>query len=88
MRDQVSDSYKTKGRTVILCVFNLYKSSERDANKKVSVMNGNKQCSNLIFSHFVFQSNVDVLVSFRKPNFSTFSNDLVPAFMFRVGAVF
>lgn len=29
VRDQVSDSYKTKGRTVIPCVFNLYKSSER-----------------------------------------------------------
>ena len=88
MRNQVSNSYKTKVRTVIPCVFNLYKSSERVANKKDSGMNGSKQSSNLIFSHFVFQCNVDALVSFKKPNFSTFSNDLLPAFMFRVGAVF
>lgn len=88
VRNQVSNSYKTKVRTVIPCVFNLYKSSERVANKKDSGMNGSKQSSNLIFSHFVFQCNVDALVSFKKPNFSTFSNDLLPAFMFRVGAVF
>jgi hypothetical protein len=40
-------------------------------------MNGSKQSSNLIFSHFVFQCNVDVLVSFKKPNFSTFSKDFI-----------
>jgi len=34
VRDQDSDPYKTKGRTVIPCVFNLYKSSEKDENKK------------------------------------------------------
>lgn len=68
--------------------FNLYKSSERDENKKDSDVNGSKQFSNLIFSHFFFQCNIDVLVSFKKPNFSTYSNGLLPAFMFRFGAVF
>jgi hypothetical protein len=88
VRDHVSDSYKTKGRTVIPCSFNFYKSSEKDAKRKDSDMNGSKQSSNLIFSHFVFQCKVDVLVVFQTPNFSTFFKDFLAAFMFRDCAVF
>jgi len=40
-------------------------------------MNGSKPSSNLIFSYFVFQCNVDVLVSFKTPNFGTFSKDFI-----------
>jgi hypothetical protein len=48
-------------------------------------MNGNKQSSNLIFSRFIFQCKVGVLVAFKNPNFSTFFK---AAFIFRVCAVF
>jgi len=90
VRDHVSDSYKTKDRTVIPCVFNLYKpwEREREANKKDSDMKDSKQSLNLILLHFVFQCNVDVLVSFNKQNFNTFSKGSLPASTFRVGAVF
>jgi len=54
VRDQVSDSYKTKGRAGIPYFFNLYKSAERDANKNDSDMNCSKKSLNLIFFTFYF----------------------------------
>jgi len=40
MRETMFQTHTKQGRTVIPCSFNLYKSSEKDAKRKDSDMNG------------------------------------------------